>query len=111
MVQLSRPIVGSVFDNIDTIKSAVAGTHQLAILPKRTVAREVQARTLKMIELEPRLARPVGIIYRRRKTGRGRGAPSAQAAQAFVDHLIAHAGPEAETADTYPEIPSNPRSA
>lgn len=86
-----HPNVTSEFDNLDTIKSAVAVTEQIAILPKRTVRREAAAGTLSVLELEPRLVRPMGMIYRR---------PGGQrdfqpAVQAFVDCLQQHAGPEA----------------
>ncbi|MCX5659299.1 MAG: LysR family transcriptional regulator [Planctomycetota bacterium] len=91
------PLVASVFDNIDTIKSAVAVTDQVAILPKRTAAREAAAETLVVIDLEPKLVRSVGVIHRRRKTGvTGVFSP---AAQAFVDYLREHAGADVDSAD------------
>jgi len=83
------PRVTNMFDNIDTIKSAVAVTDQIAILPKRTVMREVAAGTLAMIELEPQLVRQMGVIYRR-----ANGQTFRPAVQAFVDYLLAHAGPD-----------------
>ncbi len=82
--------VTSVFDNIDTIKSAVAVTDQIAILPKRTVDRELAAGTLRAVELEPELDRPMGIILPKRSRSDGTLSP---AAQAFVDYLLQHAGP------------------
>lgn len=91
------PQVTSVFDNIDTIKSAVAVTDQVAILPKRTALREAAAGTLRVMDLEPKLVRSVGVIHRRRKTD-ATGAFS-PAAQAFVDYLIEHAGADVESAD------------
>lgn len=84
------PQVASAFDNIDTIKSAVAVTNELAILPRRTVMREVRAGTLALVELEPTLVRPIGIIYRRR---RGGGPAFGAATRAFVDFLLQRAGP------------------
>jgi DNA-binding transcriptional LysR family regulator len=81
-----------VFDNIDTIKSAVAMTRQAAILPRRTVAHEVAAGTLVAVELRPALERPMGIIHAKGR-GDGTGALS-PAAQEFVDFLIHHIGPE-----------------
>lgn len=106
------------FDNIDTIKAAVSVTEQVAILPRRTVSREVAAGTLAMVELEPRLVRPMGIIFRAPKAGRassGNGAPDVTAhgdrngaappaaftdeVRAFADFLIDHAGPSVDRAD------------
>lgn len=89
----AAPVVSSVFDNIDTIKSAVAVTQQAAILPKRTVHREVQAGTLALVELEPRLVRPIGIV-RSKRHRRGRSAPPT--VQAFIDYLLENAGPKAD---------------
>lgn len=91
------PQIATLFDNIDTIKSAVALTDQIAILPRRTVQREVLAGTLAACELAPALVRPVGIIYRR--SGRGQGSLS-PLAQAFVDFLLEHAGPNVDLADS-----------
>ena len=91
----ASPKVADLFDNIDTIKSAVAVTDRFAILPKRTVSREVAAGTLAKVELEPELVRPIGIIHRRRHK---HGPAFAPAAQLFADFLLQHAGPEAETA-------------
>ena len=45
------------------------------------------------VDLEPELDRPMGIILPRKT--RGNGSISA-AAQAFIDHLLAHSAPEAE---------------
>jgi len=89
----AEPVVASVFDNIDTIKSAVEVTEQIAILPKRTIKREIAAGSLKAVELKPALNRPMGIILPKRSRGAGTLSP---AAQAFVDYLLEHAGPEAE---------------
>jgi DNA-binding transcriptional LysR family regulator len=56
------------FDNIETIKQAIAIEAGLSILPKPTVLKEVSIRTLAAPALDvPDLARPVGIIYRRQK--------------------------------------------
>jgi DNA-binding transcriptional LysR family regulator len=87
-----QPVVTHVFDNVDTIKSAVAVTQQAAILPRRTVAREVAAGSLVAIELRPVLRRPMGIIHAKGRGG-GKGALTA-AAQEFVDYLIRHVGPD-----------------
>ena len=87
------PTITSVFDNIDTIKSAVAVTNEIAIVPLRTVGRQVASGTLAAVDVEPELDRPMGIILPRRT--RGNGTVSA-AAQAFIDYLLAHSAPEAE---------------
>lgn len=86
--------ITNVFDNVDTIKSAVAVTDEIAILPKRTVMREVAAGTLAVVDLQPRLVRPLGIVHRRRH-GEDALTP---AAQAFVDFLLEHAGPNQDLA-------------
>ena len=94
----ATPVVSSVFDNIDTIKSAVAVTQQAAILPKRTIHREVKAGTLAMIELEPRLVRPIGIV-RSKRHRRGRSAPPT--VQAFIDYLLENAGPKVDNVSQF----------
>ncbi|MEX2213602.1 MAG: LysR family transcriptional regulator [Phycisphaeraceae bacterium] len=88
-----EPAITSEFDNIDTIKSAVAVTSEIAILPGRTVRRETASGTLAAVEMEPELDRPMGIILPRKT--RGNGTVSA-AAQAFIDYLLAHGAPEVE---------------
>jgi DNA-binding transcriptional LysR family regulator len=85
----AAPDEQSAFDNIDTIKSAVAVTDGIAILPTRTVLREVQAGTLAVVALEPPLDRPLGIIHAKRA---GNGKRAAPAVEAFVDFLLEHAG-------------------
>ena len=92
----AQPTVTSEFDNIDTVKAAVAVTNQFAILPKRTAMRDVKAGTLAVIELEPELSRPIGIIYRKRRASGG--SVFTPAAQAFADYLIEHAGPSVDLA-------------
>jgi DNA-binding transcriptional LysR family regulator len=82
------PRIASTFDNVDTIKSAVEVTDHAALLPRRTVLREVAAGTLAAIELHPPLTRPMGIVRRR---GNGSGGPS-RAAQALIDFLLRHTG-------------------
>lgn len=104
------PHVTNVFDNIDTIKSAVAVTDQIAILPTRTVKREVTAGTLSSIELEPPLNRPIGIILPRRSRRNGRHDAAAPAVQAFIDYLLEHAGPEGDEVHTLSVVPGNGRS-
>lgn len=102
----SGPRIANEFDNIDTIKAAVAVTDEVAILPRRTVIREVAAGTLAMAELEPRLARPLGIIFRPSGRSRKRDAVGDRAQAdfnegvgAFVDFLIDHAGPSIDLSD------------
>lgn len=96
--QGATPRIVDSFDNIDTIKNVVAVTDHFAILPKRTVLRELAAGTLATIELEPMLVRPIGIIYPRKRYGSDAAAdkPFAPAAQQFVDYLIRHAGPDVD---------------
>jgi DNA-binding transcriptional LysR family regulator len=92
-----EPTISSEFDNVETIKSAVAVTDEIAILPKRTVRREVAAGTLAAIELLPQLNRPMGILLPKR----GRlGHAATPAAQAFIDYLLQHAGPAVEKKET-----------
>lgn len=96
------PEVVNVFDNIDTIKSAVTVTSEgggmgvTAILPRRTVLREVSAGTLAVIELEPVLVRPMGIIHARRG---GNTHVFTPAVRAFIDFLLEHAGPNVDAND------------
>jgi LysR family transcriptional regulator, transcriptional activator of the cysJI operon len=70
------------FDNIQTIKEAVALGSGIGILPVCTMQSEVAQGRLVAIALDPpELVRPVGVIHRRRrKLGR--------AAQAFLDLLV-----------------------
>ncbi|GAB6164184.1 LysR family transcriptional regulator [Thermostilla marina] len=56
------------FDNIETIKQAIEIGAGVSILPEPTVRREVEAGSLKAVELiTPKLKRPIGIIHRRKK--------------------------------------------
>ena len=56
------------FDNIQSIKEAVALGSGISILPERAMLAEVEQRRLVSIPLNaPELVRPVGIIHRRRK--------------------------------------------
>jgi len=87
------PTIRHSFDNIDTIKEAVAVTDRISILPIRTVLRDVQSGTLSAVELEPKLTRQIGIIHRHRSRN-GKVLPPAQ--QAFVDYLCEHAGPSVD---------------
>lgn len=71
------------FDNIDTIKSYVAVTPTVAILPDRTVAREVSRGVLKAVTLEPKLVRPVAIVYPRQKDLKPQ-------VKQFIEYLLKH---------------------
>jgi len=56
------------FDNIETIKQAIAIAAGVSILPGPTVLKEVRIGTLAASPLDiPHLVRPVGIVYRRQK--------------------------------------------
>ena len=68
-------------DNIDTMKAMLAETEEVAILPERTVEREVDAGVLATLALQPVLTRPLGIIQ-------ARGSALSSAAQTFVDFLL-----------------------
>ncbi len=72
-------------DNIDTFKSMLQATDYAAILPLRTFLAEVRAGLLAAAPLEPKLERPMGIVYAR---GRLR-----QAAEEFAAFLTENAGP------------------
>lgn len=73
------------FDNIDTIKSFIAHSHEIAILPYRAVHREVEAGVLAAIDLEPVVSRPIAIVAPPHRQ-------QSPAARALIDTLIA-AGP------------------
>lgn len=85
----ATPITAHSFDNLDTLKSAVAATDRFAILPRRTVRHEVEAGTLSVVSLTPRLVRPMGLITRRSHKQHAALPP---ATAVFVDFLIQHAG-------------------
>lgn len=87
-----EPRVTLRFDNLDTIKGMVAVTDRCAILPRRTVRREVEAGGLSAVEMMPRLVRPMGIVHR----GGSGGASLSPVAGAFAQALVRHAGPEVE---------------
>lgn len=60
-----QPNVESSFDNIDSIKAAVAETDGVGVLPQRTVRVEVARGVLKIADLRPTLFRPVALVYRK----------------------------------------------
>lgn len=71
------------FDNIQTIKEAVALGSGISILPARTMQTEIaQGRMVAVPLLAPDFVRPVGIVHRKRKKLN-------QAAQAFLELLKA----------------------
>ncbi len=56
------------FDNIQTIKEAVALGSGISILPARTMQAEIEQGRLRAVKLHaPDLYRPVGVLHRRRK--------------------------------------------
>jgi len=56
------------FDNIETIKQAIAIHSGVSILPKPSVSREIENGLLADVPLDmPDLVRPIGIIHRRQK--------------------------------------------
>lgn len=63
-----HPTVESSFDNIDSIKAAVAETDGVGILPQRTVRVEVARGVLGTAALDPSLVRPLGVVHRRDRT-------------------------------------------
>ncbi len=81
--------VQSVFDNIDTIKTAVSVTDSISILPTRTVLREVHAGILAVVRLDPPLDRPLGVIHTRSD---GNSRSLGPTAGMFIDFLLQNAG-------------------
>ena len=56
------------FDNIETIKHAIAIQSAVSILPEPSVLREVESGLLSAIPIDmTELVRPIGIIHRRQK--------------------------------------------
>lgn len=93
----ATPTVGHRFDNLDTLKGAVAVTCRFAILPRRAVQHELNNGSLCAVRLTPKLTRPISIITRR-------GEGPAPAARAFIEELATKAGAGAPAArpDTSP---------
>jgi DNA-binding transcriptional LysR family regulator len=87
----AEPEITQEVDNIDTLKSLLEHSEEFAILPRRTVRREAEDGTLVVVELEPELNRPLGIISARK-------ARLDPAAQSFQDFLVEHADPDAQRA-------------
>jgi DNA-binding transcriptional LysR family regulator len=56
------------FDNIETIKQAIAINSGVSILPRPSVSREIENGMVAAVPLDmPELVRPIGIIHRRQK--------------------------------------------
>lgn len=78
------------FDNIQTIKEAVALGSGISILPARTMQAEIAQGRLVAVKLHaPELIRPVGAIHRKRKKFN-------RAAQAFLELLTVQPAPKPE---------------
>ena len=74
------------FDNINTIKEALAANAGFGILPEPSVSREVDSGALVAISLvDPCMIRPVGIVHRR-------GRPLGATASRFIQHLQSNSG-------------------
>jgi len=84
-----HPEVESSFDNIDSIKAAVAETDGVGILPRRSVRIEVARGVLATAELDPPLTRPLGVVHRRDR-------PLSPVVEAFLEYLREHDLPAAE---------------
>jgi DNA-binding transcriptional LysR family regulator len=70
------------FDNIHTIKEAVALASGISILPARTMQAEIAQGRIVAVKLNaPELMRPVGVVHRKRKKFN-------RAAQSFLDLLV-----------------------
>ena len=78
------------FDNIQTIKEAVALGTGISILPARTMQAEIAQGRLVAVKLHaPDLVRPVGVVHRKRKKLN-------RAAQAFLELLSVQPAPKPE---------------
>jgi len=63
-----RPETAMEFDNIETIKQAIAIQSGVSILPRTSVSREIENGMVAAVPLDiPELVRPIGIIHRRQK--------------------------------------------
>jgi DNA-binding transcriptional LysR family regulator len=71
------------FDNVDTIKAAVASSDGVAILPERTVRTEVELGVLSSVPLKPIPIRPVGIIH-------ARGREFSPLVRSFIEFLLSY---------------------
>jgi DNA-binding transcriptional LysR family regulator len=86
------------FDNIQTMKEAVALGASVSILPVRVLHNDLEQKRLVAIPLEGcTLVRPLGIIHRRRKKFN-------RATQAFLDLLLREAASETNTHSSWPPV-------
>jgi DNA-binding transcriptional LysR family regulator len=87
------------FDNIQTIKEAVAMGSGISILPARTMQAEIAQGRLVAVRLNaPDLMRPVGIVHRKRKKFN-------RASQRFLEMLMDPVTPSETTyAETSPTL-------
>ncbi|MEM1249643.1 MAG: LysR family transcriptional regulator [Acidobacteriota bacterium] len=92
-----RPHFANHVDNIDTMKSLLAYTDLVALLPERTVLSEVEAGTLASVRIEPSLTRPVGVVFAHDRS-------LTPAASAFIDFLVQHAGPRDAPGQPIPPV-------
>lgn len=76
------PELSHTFDNIDTIKTFVGHSGEVAILPDRTVRREVEDGVLATVRLDPPVSRPLGIVTPPRR-------PQSVTARHLIEALIA----------------------
>ncbi len=60
-----QPTIETSFDNIDSIKAAVAETDGVGLLPQRTVRVEVARGVLGTADLRPTLLRPLALVHRK----------------------------------------------
>lgn len=77
------PNVLQTFDSIDTIKGYVADTEAVAILPDRTVRRELDSGVLARAALAPTLTRPLAVVM-------DRGREPTPTAEALLAYLLKH---------------------
>src|SRR5690625_3005901 len=76
------PELNHTFDNIDTIKTFVGHSDEVAILPYRTVRQEVREGVLAAIRLEPPVSRPLAIVGPANRS-------QSPAASAMIETLLA----------------------
>jgi DNA-binding transcriptional LysR family regulator len=76
-----RPNVVNEIDNVDTVKTYLAQSDAVGILPLRTVQREIASGVLSATRLEPEVARPLSIVYLRQR-------PQNPLVKAFIEYLL-----------------------
>lgn len=82
-----RPLVESSFDNVDSIKAAVAETGGVGILPQRTVRVEVARGRLATAKLRPMLVRPLAVVH-------SRDHPLSPLVESLIEYLFANDLPD-----------------